>query len=229
MNTVGIIGGLGPETTSKFYLEVVFECYKKDKNSRPPMLIWNVPLPYDIEERFITKSEGEKEYIPFLVDAAKRLEAGGANFLVIPCNSVHIFINEVRNAVSIPVLSIVEETTNFIIEKQIHEVGILATSATLQNRLYGEKLDQNNIAVRTPHKDDQNKMSEIINNLIRNKQNKKDKLELVKIVKNFADQNVKTILLACTDLQLIAPEVDGTDIYDSMKILVNATVREIFK
>lgn len=227
MNTVGIIGGLGPETTSKFYLETVFKCYEKDKNNRPPMLIWNVPLPYDIEERFIAKAEGEEEYIPFLTDAAKRLEAGGADFIVIPCNSVHIFIDQVRNAVSIPVLSIVEETVNFLKEKQIKEVGILATSATLQNRLYGEKLEQEDIGVQTPNKQDQDNMGEIINNLVHSRQNDEDKLKLTKIVRNFADKDIKTILLACTDLQLITPEVEGTDIHDTMKILVDTTVRKI--
>ena len=83
MRTAGIIGGLGPETTSKFYLEVIFSCFDKDKVNRPPMLIWNVPLPYKIEEEFILKSQGEEKYIPFLIDAAKRLEQGGADFIVI--------------------------------------------------------------------------------------------------------------------------------------------------
>jgi aspartate racemase len=229
MKTVGIIGGLGPETTSKFYLEVIFKCFEKDKLNRPPMLIWNVPLPYDIEERFITKAEGEEEYITFLIDAAKRLEAGGANFIVVPCNSVHIFIDDIRKAVSIPALSIVEETTNFLKEKQISEVGILATSATLQSRLYGKKFEQQNITVKTPNKKDQDNMGEVINNLVHSRQNDQDKLELTKIIRNFADKNIKTILLACTDLQLITPEVDDTEIYDTMKILVDATVREITK
>lgn len=227
MKTVGIIGGLGPETTSKFYLETVFECFEKDKKNRPPMLIWNVPLPYDVEERFITKAEGEEEYIPFLVEAAKRFEAGGADFIVIPCNSVHIFINQVRESVKIPVLSIIEETTKFLRERNINEVGILATSATLRKRLYEEKLNAENITVHTPNEEDQGKMGEIINNLIHSRHNDQDKLELTKIVRNFADQNVKTILLACTDLQLITPEVEEAEIYDTMKILVDATVREI--
>jgi len=227
MKTVGIIGGLGPETTSKFYLETVFECFEKDKKNRPPMLIWNVPLPYDIEERFITKAENEEEYIPLLTDAAKRLEAGGADFIVIPCNSVHIFINEVRESVNIPVLSIIEETTKFLEEKNINEVGILATSATLRKRLYEDKLNAKKIAVHTPNEEDQNKMGEIINNLIHSRHNDQDKLELVKIIKTFADQNIKTILLACTDLQLITPEVEESKVYDTMKILVDSTVREI--
>lgn len=44
MKTVGIIGGLGPQTTAEFYLELVFSSYKINKTSRPPILIWNVPL-----------------------------------------------------------------------------------------------------------------------------------------------------------------------------------------
>ncbi len=227
MRTVGIIGGLGPETTSRFYLEVIFGCYEKDKVNRPPMLIWNVPLSYEVEENFIKKAERENEYIPYLRDAAKRLEKGGANFIVIPCNSVHIFIDEVRNAVNIPILSIVEETVKFLKEKNINEVGILATSATLRRKLYEEKLDDENIKVHTPNQKDQEKMGEIINNLIHSRHNDMDKMELTKIIRNFADKDVKTILLACTDLQLIIPNLEKTEIIDTMEILVHATVEEI--
>ena len=94
MKTVGIIGGLGPETTSEFYLEIIFSCYQKNKISRPPIIIWNVPLEYKIEEDLITKATGEERYIPYLIDATKRLESGGADFLVMPCNSLHIFIQK---------------------------------------------------------------------------------------------------------------------------------------
>ena len=82
MKTVGIIGGLGPETTSEFYLEIVFGCYQKNKESRPPILIWNVPLEYRIEEDLLKKAIGEERYIPYLTEAAKRLDKGGADFLV---------------------------------------------------------------------------------------------------------------------------------------------------
>ena len=122
MKTIGIIGGLGPETTSEFYLEIVFECYKKNKEQRPPILIWNVPLKYKIEEDLLEKAEGEERYIPYLIEAAKKLEKAGADFLVIPCNSVHAFIKEVRNSVKIPVLSILEETAKFLKNKNISKV-----------------------------------------------------------------------------------------------------------
>ena len=78
MKTVGIIGGLGPETTSEFYLDIVFSCHKKTKKARPGIIIASVPLPYQIEEDLITKNVGSERYIPFLVNEAKRLKKAGS-------------------------------------------------------------------------------------------------------------------------------------------------------
>jgi len=97
MKTVGIIGGLGPETTSEFYLELIFLCQKLNKVNRPPILIWNIPLPLKIEKELLIKDIGEKRYLPFLIEAAKILEKAGADFLVMPCNTMHIFIKEIRS------------------------------------------------------------------------------------------------------------------------------------
>ena len=124
MKTVGIIGGLGPETTSEFYLDIVFSCQKKSKTSRPGVIIASVPLPYKIEEDLITKNKGSERYIPFLVNEAKRLEKAGADFIVMPCNSLHVFIKEIRNAVDIPVLSIIEETVKFLKKNNLNNVGL---------------------------------------------------------------------------------------------------------
>jgi aspartate racemase len=229
MKTVGIIGGLGPETTSKFYLEVVFSCYEKDRVNRPPMLIWNVPLPYNVEERFITQAQGVDEYLPYLIDAAKRLEKGGADFIVIPCNSVHILIDRVRESVNIPVLSIVEETVNFLKQRGSPEVGILATQATIRKKLYENKLAESGITVKVPHDEDQDKMGQIINNLVHSRHDGKDKRKLLEITNKFVQSGTNTILLACTDLQLITPEIPNTEVIDTMEILVQATVREILE
>jgi aspartate racemase len=229
MKTVGIIGGLGPETTSKFYLETVFSCFDKDKINRPPMLIWNVPLPYKIEENFILKGIGEEKYLPLLIDAAQRLEKGGADFIVIPCNSVHIFIETVRKSVHIPVLSIVEETVNYLIGKNISEVGILATSITMRQRLYEDALREKGIVIRIPQETDQNQMGEIINNLVHNRQDTADKEKLLEITRKFTDNGINTVLLACTDLQLITPVIANAQVIDTMEILVQATVRELLK
>ena len=229
MKTVGIIGGFGPETTAEFYLELVFGCYQKNKKNRPPILVWNVPLEYKIEEDLLIKSIGEERYIPYLIDAAKILEKAGVDFLVMPCNSLHIFIEEIRNAVKIPILSIIEETAKFLKEKKILKVGILATSTTINRKLYESVFKNENIKQFVPDGLDQAKIGKIINNIVLNRHNNKDKKELLKIIDKFNKDSVKDVVLACTDLQLLTPQHLKMKIYDTMKILVDATVREILK
>jgi len=229
MRTAGIVGGLGPETTSQFYLEIVFSCFQTNKIARPPLLIWSIPLEYQIESDLITKAQGEERYIPYLADAAKRLESGGADFIVIPCNSVHIFIEDVRRSVKIPVLSIIEETAKFLKEKNIDNVGLLATKSTIEKKIYQNLLAENNIRITLPDDADQARIGTLINNLVLNRYDDKDRGELLKIIQALGDKGPKNIVLACTDLQLLTPKHDSVAIYDSMEILAKATVREILK
>ncbi len=229
MKTVWIIGGLGPETTSKFYLEIIFGCYKKNKNNRPPILIWNIPLKYKIEEDLLEKSIGEERYIPYLIDAAKVLEKGGADFLVMPCNSLHIFIKEIRKAVKIPVLSIVEETAKFLKRRKLSKVGILATSSSLKGKLYEPFFKKEGIKQILPDKISQEKIGKIVNHIVLNKHSNKDGQELLKIINKFKGKDVKNIILACTDLQLLKPNPPKFKIYDTMEILAEATINNILK
>ena len=229
MKTAGIIGGLGPETTSQFYLEIIFDAFQKNTIERPPLLIWSIPLKYQIEEDLITKAEGEERYIPYLQDAAKRLESGAADFIVIPCNSVHIFIDEVRKSVRIPVLSIVEETSDFLKGKGVSEIGLLATKSTVEKNLYQLPLEKNGIKITLPDAQDQAKIGTLINNLVVNRYDEKDRAELLKIIERLSNKGFKDVVLACTDLQLLTPTHDHVNIYDSMAILADATVREILK
>ena len=229
MKTVGIIGGLGPETTSEFYLDIVFGTYKKSKEQRPAVIISSVPLLYQIEADLIERNEGGDRYIPYLTEEAKRLEKSGADFLVMPCNSLHVFINEIRESVSIPVLSIIEETVNYIKERGYQKVGIISTSATIQNKLYENAFKKANIEYITPDDFQQAKMGKIIVNLVTGQQRNEDREEIIKIIDTFDIKDVDCVALACTDLQLLIPKHKTLPIFDTMKILAESTTREILK
>jgi aspartate racemase len=224
MKTVGIIGGLGPETTSEFYLDLVFSCQKKDKTHRPSIIIASVPLPYKIEEEAIAKGIGFERITPFLIEEAKRLEKAGADFIVMPCNSLHVFIKEIRNAVKIHVLSIIEETVKFLKKNKFEKVGIVSTSATIKNKLYENAFEENQIGYEMPDDFQQAKMGKIILNLVTGMQNNKDREELIKIISDFEKKNVDCVVLACTDLQLLIPKLPSLKIFDTMKIFADATV-----
>ena len=229
MQTVGIIGGLGPETTSEFYLDVVFACQKKDKTARPAIIISSVPLPYQIEADAIERSIGIERILPFLTKEAQRLEKAGADFIVMPCNSLHVFIGDVRKSVSIPVLSIVEETIRFLKKSNFQKVGIVSTSATIKNKIYENAFAQNHIGYETPDDFQQAKMGKYILNLVTGQQNNKDREGLIRIIDEFEGKKVDCVVLACTDLQLLIPQHPNLRIFDTMKILADATVERILK
>ncbi|MEI6843483.1 MAG: amino acid racemase [bacterium] len=229
MKTVGIIGGLGPETTSEFYLDIVFSCQKKDKTARPAVIISSVPMPYQIEEDAIAKNIGIERIMPFLTKEAQRLEKSGADFIVMPCNSLHVFIDDIRKAVSIPVLSIVEETVAFLKKENMNKVGIVSTSATVKNKLYENAFAENNITYVAPDDFQQAKMGKFILNLVTGQQKNKDREDLIEIINDFENKNVDCVILACTDLQLLIPHHPTIKIFDTMKIFVDATVMEILK
>ena len=229
MKTVGIIGGLGPETTSEFYLELIFSCQKLNRVNRPPILIYSVPLPYDIEEDAIARGKGEERCVPFISEAAKKLEKAGADFLVMPCNSLHAFIEDLRSAVKIPVLSIVEETTKFLKKENISEVGIISTSITLNKKSYENSFMANGIKQITPDDFQQAKIGKMIHNLVSNRHDNKDREELIKVINDFETKGIDHVILACTDLQLLIPHHPRLKIYDTMKIFAEATVQEILK
>lgn len=227
MKSVGIIGGLGPETTSEFYLEVIFKCQKLNDSQRPLIVMSSVPLLFEIERDLISSNIGKERYIPFLVSEAQRLEGAGADFLVMPCNSLHVFIEDIRRSVKIPVLSIVEETTKYLLSNGFTNVGLISTSATVANNVYESKLKEAGIEFVIPDALQKAKMDKIIQRLIEGQHLNKDREEIINVAHELASKNVDCIALACTDLQLLLPNSELVPVFDTMKVLADATVREI--
>lgn len=227
MKSVGIIGGLGPETTAEFYLEVIFGCQKLNGVQRPSIIISSVPLRYEIENDLIATNSGKERYIPYLTDSARQLEKAGVDFIVMPCNSLHVFIDEIRNSISIPVLSIVEETIAYLDSKGYKNIGLISTSATVQNKVYENALFASGITHITPNGLQKAKMDKIIQRLVAGQHLNNDREEIHDVVREFVDQKVDAIALACTDLQLLLPKSEQVEIFDTMKVLADAAAREI--
>ena len=227
MKTVGIVGGLGPETTAYFYTEIVYFCQEKYKQVRPRILISSIPVTYDMGEDLILNNTGIERYLPYLIEESQRLERAGADFLVIPCNSVHMYIKEIREAVKIPVLSILEETAKFLRENEIKKTGIVSTTSTVKNKLYDHVLKQENIEYNVPGIEDQIVLEKIILNTTYGAKTQEDRDALIQVINNF--EEVDCVLLACTDFQLLKPLKANVKILDTMNILAIATVNEILR
>ncbi len=144
-----------------------------------------------------------------------------------PCNSLHVFIDEIRAAVSIPILSIVEETIKYLKRNNITKVGLISTSATIENRVYEIKLLDNAIAYISPDEAQKHKINQIIQRLVNGRHLDEDRQFLIHVAESLADKGATNVALACTDLQLLSPESEKVEIFDTMKILARSTVAEI--
>jgi aspartate racemase len=227
MKSVGVIGGLGPETTANFYSEVIFRCQKLNDIQRPSIVVGSVPLLFEIERDLIAHNTGIERYIPFLQDEAKLLEKAGVDFIVMPCNSLHVFIDDIRAAVSVPVLSIVEETVTYLKQNKIGRVGLISTSSTIFNKVYESKLIEADIVYSTPNDSQRAEIDEVIQRFVSGNYSDEDKKFLIGIADSFYEQGFSHVALACTDLQLLNPLSQKVTIFDTMKILADSTVAYI--
>lgn len=155
IQTIGIIGGLGPNTTALFYLNIVKGYKQKMIGQMPKIIISNVPLPAKVEMRAITRNRYLKRCLTYLINEAKRLEKASADFIVMPCNSLHMFEQQIKKSVSIPFVSIINETTKYLKNSQSKIVGLLSTLSTAENKLYEDCFIKNGIKYISTTKQEQ--------------------------------------------------------------------------
>ncbi len=228
MKTLGILGGVGPQTTSKIYLSII-NLFKKNKEERyPSIVIYNLPFSFVIENEAIIDGRKSEKMVPYLIEGAKILEKAGADFGILPCNTLHKYMKEIQGVVSIPFLSILDETVSKLKLMEIDNVGILATETTVNDKIYNNILEEKGIKFLYPTKEEQNILNRIIIEIINGKNNESLKEELELICSSLHKKGVQAILLACTDLQIIASNINlPIPIIDTTKILIDASVREL--
>jgi len=223
MKTLGIIGGYGPETTAEFYLKLI-ALSRKNAQNYPSILIYNPSIPFELEKAMAGEGRDEAKMLPILINAAKKLEQSGADFIVIPCNTVHIFIEDIRKSVNVPVLSIIEETVSEIKKQNFRKIGLLATTSTIRNKLYQTPLEHNGIELIVPKDTNQQLIGEIIPRILASHILADDKESLLQIINTFKNEGAEAVVLACTDLPLlIAKTKSNLALIDTLQVLARST------
>ncbi len=222
MKTIGIIGGVGPSTTATFYMRII-QLTRELNGERPRLLIHSVPVPAKMEDHFLRTGEGIEHFVPLLQKAAISLQSGGADAIVMACNSLHHLSGEIREVLHIPFHSIVEESVHHLKREGVKRVGVLGSPLTLQQSLYGKTLSQCGIECIMPKKKDQEVLGIIIRNIVFGKKGESDELKFMNVMNNLQRLHLKHLLLACTDLQELNSRHPECITHDTMEILARAT------
>jgi len=224
---VGIIGGMGPEATVDLMARVIKATPALDDVDHIRMVVDNNPkVPSRIKA--IIEGDGESP-IPCLQDMARRLVAWGVDFLAMPCNTAHYYHRDIQESVAIPVLDMVDLAVREVIIQTpgLKTVGLLASTAVVNLKLYEKRFAQHGVALLAPA----HHFQEGVMHAIKRIKTSSYGGEVVEALQLAADHLVEfgaeALLVACTELSIIGREIRPTvKMFDSAQILAEAIVKE---
>ena len=149
---IGVIGGMGPLATYDFYRILTELVPAKYDQEHARVIIMSDPIIPDRTEAILGKGE---DPLPYMIKLARKLENAGANFIVIPCNTAHFFVNKIKKEIKSPIISIIDATLKEVKENGFSTALLLATDATISTNLYQKHAEKWGIKIYTPNKENQ--------------------------------------------------------------------------
>ena len=225
MKTIGMIGGMSWESSIEYY-RIVNEAVKErlgDLHSAKSVMV-----SVDFAEIEKLQREGRWEQATrAMVAAARSVEAGGADFLIICTNTMHKMAEEVQQGIGIPLLHIADATAEVINTRGLHRVGLLGTRFTMEEDFYrGRLLEKFHLGVLIPEAADREIVHRVIyDELVLGKIQPASKAEYLRIIAGLAEAGAEGIILGCTEIGLLISQADSRlPLFDTTRIHALAAV-----
>jgi aspartate racemase len=201
MKTIGILGGLGPESTVEYYKGII-RAFQTNESGYPEIIIYSTSLSEFWE---IIEAGQFDELTVWLIERIESLYDAGADFAAIASNTPHIVFDEVNSRSPMSPLSIVEQTCKKAKSMGLKKCGLFGTGFTMQSSFYQDYFSKHGISMAIPDEDarkflDNKIFSELATGIIKDETKKK----FLQIAKRMIDeQSIDSLILACTELPLI--------------------------
>lgn len=160
MKTIGLIEGMSWESTTTYY-QVINQTIAKSLGGLHSAKTILYSVDFQEIESFQANNEWNKS-AEILIDAAKRVELAGADFIVICTNTMHKVADQIQKAINIPIIHIADVTAKHLLAQNIKSVALLGTKYTMEQDFYKSKLIDKNLNVLIPESQDRNIINEII-------------------------------------------------------------------
>lgn len=222
MKKIGIIGGLGPLATVKF-MELLNEKLVNTKEE-VELVVINDPTTPDRTEYILDNNKPNP--ISNILEMVKKLEIANSSIIVMPCNTASYFYKEINSNTNIHFINIVKETVNYLNERNIKKIGLLATEGTIKSEIYKTLLNEVGIECLIPNNEEQKIISSIIYDGIKSGK-KIDLNNFYKVANHLLNEGAEYIILGCTELSALRQLENLQDKYliDAMQILANNTIK----
>jgi aspartate racemase len=211
MKTIGLLGGMSWESTLGYY-RAINEGIRKTYGGFHSAKI----VMYSVDFEPIEKLQHEGDWkgtARILSEAAQRIQAAGADFLLICANTMHKVAPEIQSAIQIPLLHIADATAEIIVNEGVKSVGLLGTAFTMEEEFYkGRLINDYGLHVLVPDEDDRQIVHKIIyQELCLGKIESDSKAHYLRIIDGLAAQGAEAVILGCTEIGMLVNQTD-TDV-----------------
>ena len=230
MKVLGIVGGIGPESTIDYY-RLIIASYREQKRdgSYPSIIINSIDMKKMLDLIAAKELAGVTEY---LISEVKKLAQAGADFGLLASNTPHVVFEDIQRQSPLPLVSIVEAACEATKALGIKKIGLFGTRFTMQGRFYNELFSKQGIALVVPDPEDQDYihgkyMSELVNGIFL----AETREGLLAIVDRLKEKHsIQGLILGGTELPLILRDEAGRGIpfLNTAKIHVESAVAKMF-
>jgi aspartate racemase len=221
---VGLVGGTGWISTAEYYRHI-----NEETNRRLGGLNFAECILYSLDYGRVDalkRSGREPEVFSIVLDAAKKLEAAGAEGLVLCANTMHKFVERLEPEISIPIIHIAAATGREVNAKGLRTVGLLGTRLTMELDFYKKRLQAMGIDTVVPEAEDREFIEQAINGeLLKGVFKPETKNGFLQIIDDLREKGAEGIVLGCTEIPLIVKQGDvDIPVFDTTLIHSRAVV-----
>jgi aspartate racemase len=203
----GVMGGMGPDATVDFMAKVIALTDSGRDQDHVHMIVDQDPT---VPNRQAAIASGKDDVSDRLTEMAQRLERAGADFLVLVCNTAHVFVDGVRENASIPFVSIIDETISEIARQApaAKTVGIMATDGCIDTRIYQDAVEASGRTALEPDADNLAALMRFIGAVKAGDQGSDIAAGMESVAQSLVDRGAEVIIGGCTEIPIVF-EGDG--------------------
>lgn len=225
MKTIGLIGGMSWESSAEYY-RLINEAVRTKLGGfhSAKSILYSLNF---AEIESLQRQDRWEEAGKILAGAAKSLERGGADFIVLCTNTMHKVADEIQAGIDIPFLHVVDATAQQIKAAGIRTVGLLGTRFTMEEEFYIQRLSQkHNLKILVPDLEGRELVHRVIfDELVLGKIRRASREKYLTVIAQLVGQGAEGIILGCTEIGLLIRTQDcPTPLFDTTRIHAEAAV-----
>ncbi|MBE5270065.1 aspartate/glutamate racemase family protein [Stenotrophomonas sp. B2] len=225
MKTLGLIGGMSWESSAQYYRLINEEVRRRlGAAHSAQLLMWSV----DFAPIKQLQHDGDWDALArHMVDAAERLQAGGADVLLICTNTMHALTAQIEAACPLPLLHIADPTATAVVAAGWRRVGLLGTAFTMEQDFYrGRLAGRFGLEVLVPEAEDRQQVHDIIyQELIAGVVSERSRQVYADVIARLVARGAEAIILGCTEIMLLVrPQDSAVPLFDTTSLHAQAAV-----